>query len=298
VLDLNDVVDGTGRMLRRLIGEDIELVLKPDPQPVLVLADPGQLDQVVMNLAINARDAMPTGGVLAIETAAVELDEVYAVTHGPVMPGSYGLIAVTDTGIGMSPEVQARIFEPFFSTKAAGKGTGLGLSTVYGIVKQSGGYIWVYSEPGKGATFRVYLPRAAGEQPGAPVAPVLPSGGSETILLVEDDLQLRHLTRRVLERHGYTVLDAESPDHALSVAARHGGVIELLLTDVVMPGGSGRDLAERMLGERPRLRVLYMSGYSDEAIVRYGVLTPGTEFLQKPATAGELLQKVRAALDR
>jgi CheY-like chemotaxis protein len=251
-----------------------------------------------MNLAVNARDAMPQGGVLTIETANAEVDQAFAREHAPIVPGPYVQLAVADDGVGMDESVREHLFEPFFTTKPEGTGSGLGLSTIYGIVKQSGGYIWVYSEPGKGATFRVYLPRAAGEQPGAPVAPVLPSGGSETILLVEDDLQLRHLTRRVLERHGYTVLDAESPDHALSVAARHGGVIELLLTDVVMPGGSGRDLAERMLGERPRLRVLYMSGYSDEAIVRYGVLTPGTEFLQKPATAGELLQKVRAALDR
>jgi two-component system, cell cycle sensor histidine kinase and response regulator CckA len=299
ILDLNEVVAGTEKMLRRIIGEDVRLLVKTDPQGVRVEADQGQIEQVIMNLAVNARDAMPKGGTLSIDTATVALDETYAAAHQNVPPGSYGMLAITDTGIGMSKEIQARIFEPFFTTKEPGKGTGLGLATVYGIVKQSGGYIWVYSEPGKGSTFRVYLPRAHGEVQPMPVAPpVAVRGGIETILVVEDDAQLRRLTRQVLERHGYRVLDAESPAHALTAVAQHHGTIELLLTDMVMPGMSGRDLAERLLRDRPGMRVAYMSGHSEEAIAHYGVLAPGTELLQKPASLQQLLQKVRETLDR
>jgi two-component system cell cycle sensor histidine kinase/response regulator CckA len=299
VLDLNESAAGTARMLRRLIGEDVELVLKPAPQGVLVEADPGQLDQVIMNLAINARDAMPSGGTLTIEAAGVELDPAYAALHDSVVAGSYGMLAVSDTGAGMSKDVQARIFEPFFTTKAMGEGTGLGLATVYGIVKQSGGHIAVYSELGKGTTFRVYLPRAAGKQATPPPAAPPLRHGTETILLVEDDVQLRRLVNRVLKRQGYTVLDADGPERALAIAAEHEGPIALLLTDMVMPGGSGGELARRMLRERPELKVLYTSGYTEEeAILRHGALVPGTDFLQKPSTVEELLRKVRAILDR
>ena len=252
-----------------------------------------------MNLAINARDAMPQGGALVIQTIAVELDQAYTTLHPVVVPGRYGMLMVADTSVGMSKEVEARIFEPFFTTKEPGKGTGLGLATVYGIVKQSGGYIWVYSEPGKGSTFRVYLPLTAGKVPAAPAPPPRAArGGTETILVVEDDGQLRRLARRVLARAGYTVLDAEHPEHALALVARHEGTIDLLLTDVVLPGMSGRDLAERLLRDRPRLKVIYVSGYAEDAIVHYGVLTPGTEFLQKPGSTEVLLRAVREVLDR
>jgi PAS domain S-box-containing protein len=298
IVDLNELATGTEKLLRRLIGEDVQLAVHLAPVPVLVKADPGQIEQVIINLAVNSRDAMPQGGTLAIETSAVDLDESYAAMHLPVVPGPYVMLTVTDTGVGMSKDVQARIFEPFFTTKEAGKGTGLGLATVYGIVKQSDGYIWVYSEPGQGTTFRIYLPRVAGEAD-APLAaaPVVATGGSETILLVEDDEPLRRLARQVLERHGYTVLDAADPEQALAVAA-HVGVVQLLLTDVVMPGMGGRELAERLLRERPGLKVLYISGYADDAIAHHGMLTPGAELLQKPYGSEMLLRKVRETLDR
>lgn len=299
VLDLNELVAGTEKMLRRLIGEDIRFVVHPASGGALVKADPGQIEQVVMNLAVNARDAMPKGGTFAMETAEVELDATYAGLHPPVVPGSYVMLAVTDTGVGMSKETQAKIFEPFFTTKEPGKGTGLGLATVYGIVKQSGGYIWVYSELDKGTTFRIYFPKVMGEAEtsATPPAPVV-GRGTETILLVEDDAPLRRLARQVLERHGYSVLDAEDPQHALALLAEHTGPFDMLLTDVVMPGMSGRDLAERLRRDRPQLKVLYISGYTDDAIVVHGVLAPGTELLQKPYGTEMLARRVREVLDR
>ncbi len=299
VLDLNDVVANMDKMLRRLIGEDIDLVSVRRPGLGRVKADPGQIEQVIMNLAVNARDAMPQGGKLTLETANVELDEVYARNHVAITPGSYVMLAVSDTGCGMDAETQARIFEPFFTTKELGKGTGLGLATVYGIVKQSGGYIWVYSEPGQGTTFKVYLPRleeaVETAQPEREI--VRPARGSETVLLVEDEENVRQLVRQTLEKNGYTVLEARAGAEATQLSAQHPGPIHLMLTDVVMPKMSGRELAERLALLRPGIKVLYMSGYTDNAIVHHGVLDPGTAFLQKPFTAADLGQKVREVLD-
>jgi PAS domain S-box-containing protein len=299
VLDLNAVVAGLEAMLRRLIEEDIEFSFGLAPDLGRVRADVGQIEQVVINLVVNARDAMPTGGTLIIETANAELDAEYARTHASVVPGRYVMLAVSDTGSGMPPEVQARLFEPFFTTKE-GRGTGLGLATVYGIVKQSGGSIWVYSEPNKGTTLKVYLPLV--DEPVAPAEP--PRGadeqrlqGTETVLIVVDDEAVRAIARRALTRAGYTVLEASSAEAALRVAAGDVGTVHLLLTDVVMPGMSGRTLAQR-LGERhPNMRVVYMSGYTDNAIVHHGVLEPGFTLLQKPFTPNDVSRLVRAVLD-
>jgi two-component system, cell cycle sensor histidine kinase and response regulator CckA len=263
VLDLNAVVTENFKMLTRLIGEDVELVMVPGAELGATKADPGQIEQVIMNLAVNARDAMPRGGKLTIETANVSLDESYARLHPPAEPGEYVMLAMSDTGVGMDAETQSRIFEPFFSTKGA-KGTGLGLSMVYGIVKQSGGYIWAYSEPGKGTSFKVYLPRvsATGEvatvQPAAAAKDV--QQGRETVLLVEDELTVLRLAREYLERQGYTVIDAGDPATAILISNAHSGPIHLLLTDVVMPGMTGRELANHLGPRRPEMRVLYMSG--------------------------------------
>lgn len=296
VLDLNAVVHDFEKMLRRLIGEDIDLRTALHPNLGRVKADPGQLEQVLMNLAVNARDAMPHGGRLTIETANVELDQQYTAHHYPVVPGRYVLLAVSDTGTGMDETVRAKIFEPFFTTKEKGKGTGLGLPTVYGIVKQSGGYVWVYSEPGAGATFKIYLPLAQGE-PELPAHAEAPVGrGNETILLVEDEEALRRLTRQILESYGYTVLEAENAPRALELANAHAGPLHLLLTDVVMPGMSGRQLATELSGVHPEARVLYVSGYTDNAIVHHGVLRDGVAFLQKPYTQSSLARKVREVL--
>jgi PAS domain S-box-containing protein len=299
ILDLNEVIAAMDRMLRRIIGEDVELVAVSFPGLWPVKADPGQIEQVVVNLAVNARDAMPRGGRLTIETANVELDEGYQATHGfAVEPGRYVMLAVTDTGTGMTQEVQARIFEPFFTTKEPGKGTGLGLATAYGIVKQSGGHITVYSELGRGSTFKLYLPQAPPEAQ-ASVARAAPEGlteGTETVLLVEDDAAVRRLARQILERLGYSVLEARSPADALDMAGR-AGPIHLVVTDVVMPGMSGRELADRVGRLRPGVKILYTSGYPGEAIARQGVLETGTEFLPKPFTANGLAQKVRQVLD-
>jgi two-component system cell cycle sensor histidine kinase/response regulator CckA len=301
ILDLNAVVAETEKMLRRLIGEDIQLMTVLDEHVGPVRADPSQMDQVLMNLAVNARDAMPRGGRLTIETGNVVLDQAYAREHAGVEPGHYVMLAVSDTGHGMTPEVRSRIFEPFFTTKDPGKGTGLGLATVHGIVKQSEGHIWVYSEPGRGATFKVYLPRT--DAPGlaieapAPVPIELPRG-SETILLVEDEASLRELVRECLEASGYKMLEASHGTAALEVGERHPGRIDLLMTDVVMPGMSGRELAEHLRASRPEIRTLYMSGYTDDAVVLHGVLAEDMAFLQKPFTAAQLARQVREVLDR
>ncbi len=300
VLDLNHVVANMDKMLRRLIGEDIELVTVCKEGLGRVKADPGQLEQVIMNLAVNSRDAMPRGGKLTIETANVELGEAYVRNHAAVNPGRYVMLAVSDTGHGMDAETQARIFEPFFTTKEQGKGTGLGLATVYGIVKQSGGNIWVYSEPGRGATFKIYFPRAEEVAKFVEPPPTRDSAprGSETILLVEDEDAVRSLVRALLEPNGYKVLEARQAVEALSICERHKEPIHLLLTDVVMPTMSGRVLAARLAPVRPEMKVLFMSGYTDGAIVNHGVLEAGTAFLQKPFTPDSLGRKVREVLDQ
>lgn len=299
VLDLNALIADLEKMLRRLIGEDVQLRTALAPGLGAVRADPGQLEQVIMNLTVNARDAMPRGGKVTIETANANLDDVYAAAHTPVAAGPYVMLAVSDTGTGMTPDVKAHLFEPFFTTKEQGKGTGLGLATVYGIVKQSDGYVWVYSEPGQGTTFKIYLPRVAPDvartssQPESPVA----SRGSETILVAEDEDAVRRLTRRVLETQGYTVLAAANGPDALRLAHTHPGPIHLLLTDVVMPNMSGRELAELVVSARPETKVLYLSGYTDDAVIRHGVLEPGIAFLQKPFTLQSLAHKLREVLD-
>ncbi len=299
VLDLNAVVADVEQMLRRVIGEDIGVVVVAGPALWPVRADPGQLGQVLLNLAVNSRDAMPEGGTLTIETANLELDGAYVRRHAAVRPGPYVMLAVSDTGVGMDAEIQARIFEPFFTTKEHGKGTGLGLATVYGIVKQSGGHIWVYSEPGRGTTFKIYLPRAEddGERPAPAASTAGPAGGSETVLLVEDEEGVRTLASRVLAAAGYTVLEARDAGEALAINRRHDGPVALLLTDLVMPGASGTDLAARLAAERPDLKVLYMSGYTGDATVRHQILQPHTAFLEKPFTPAALARKVRDVLD-
>ncbi|HUG37788.1 MAG TPA: ATP-binding protein, partial [Candidatus Limnocylindrales bacterium] len=299
IMDLDTTVGAIEPILRRLIGEDIDLATSTRDGLGRVMADPGQIEQVILNLAINARDAMPRGGRLTIETANVELDEAYAAQHPEVAAGHYVMLAVSDTGIGMDAATQARIFEPFFTTKDAGQGTGLGLATVYGIVKQSNGHITVYSEPRHSTTFRVYLPRveAAMDTEADSGGPAPAPPGSETVLLVEDEPDLRELAAEVLASWGYTVLEAETPAAALRLSEAHDGPIHLVLTDVVMPGMSGREVADRLLSTRPAVKLLFMSGYTDTAIVHHGVLDPGTAFLPKPFTPDGLLWKVREVLD-
>jgi len=299
VLNPNAVVANMDKLLRRLLGEDVDLRTVLTPEPGAIKADPSQLEQVVVNLAVNARDAMPGGGKLTIETQNVDLDEEYAGGHVSAQPGSYVMLAVSDTGSGMDAVTQARIFEPFFTTKEKGKGTGLGLATVYGIVKQSGGWIWVYSEPGHGTTFKIYLPRVTEAAAPAAPSPVLPISvrGSETVLLVEDDEMIRALVQKVLKANGYTTLVAESGPAALRLAGQHDGRIHLLMTDVVMPGMNGREVAERLAPAHAGIEVLYLSGYTDDAIVHHGVLEPGIAFLQKPFTPAVLVRKVREVLD-
>jgi PAS domain S-box-containing protein len=297
VLDLNAVVSENLKMLPRLIGEDIELATLPAEGLGKVKADPGQIEQVVMNLVVNARDAMPSGGKLTIETANVTLDEAYARRHPGVAPGEYVMLAISDTGVGMDKETQSHIFEPFYTTKGQ-KGTGLGLSMVYGIVKQSGGYIWVYSELGQGTTFKVYLPRVEEAEEKPVLQPAAgPPLGHETILVVEDEPQLRDLTRQFLEMHGYTVLVAEHGAAALEVAQQHRGVIHLLLTDIIMPVMNGRELAQRMAVLSPQTRILFMSGYTENAIWRNGMIENSANFLQKPFTLDALTRKVREVLE-
>ena len=300
LVDLNALISNTSQMLRRLIGEDIQLVTTLAADLAPVRADIGQLEQIVINLAVNARDAMPGGGRLSIETANVELDDSYALQHVVVRPGRYVMLAVSDSGAGMDEETKRRLFEPFFTTKEPGKGTGLGLSTVYGIVKQSEGYVWVYSEPGKGAAFKVYLPQAEGaaEAAGTLAPKTLASGGSEKVLVVEDEEAVRYLTRALLERSGYRVVDAANPHDAEAVFNEQTDSIDLLITDVVMPGSSGPALFKRLAERQPGLKVLYMSGYTDSTIIREGRLDTGGTFMQKPFTGDGLVRKVREVLDR
>ena len=298
IVDLGDVVAGVEKMLRRVIGEDVDLVTVLGPDAGAVKADVGQLEQVLMNLAVNARDAMPTGGKLTIETANVEHDPDYAREQEAAAVRGFVMLAVSDTGTGMDEATKARIFEPFFTTKELGKGTGLGLATVYGIVRQSGGFIWVYSEPGMGTTFKIYLPQvdAVAEAGAATAAPGTSRRGSETVLLVEDAAAVRAVTHQALARQGYTVLDAPNGAEALRIAASHPGPIHLLLTDVVMPGLSGRQLSDQLALLRPDTKVLYTSGYTDDAVVRHGVLESGIAYLQKPFTVDSLARKVREVL--
>ncbi len=299
VLDLNDVVRDVQKMLVRLIGEDIELATRLEPTVGRVRVDPGQLEQVILNLAVNARDAMPRGGRLTIETSDVVLDDGYARQHNGVQPGAYVMLAMSDTGAGMSEEVRAHIFEPFYTTKEKGKGTGLGLATVYGIVRQSGGNIWVYSELGRGTIFKMYFPRV--EAPAETLRGRTSLGdfprGTETVLLAEDAEQVRALAREFLEGLGYRVLEANDVQHAIELAQRHEGPIEALVTDLVMPQMGGRELAQRLAELRPTIRVLYMSGYTDEMITGGEGLAPGVAFLQKPFTREVLARKMRELLD-
>jgi two-component system, cell cycle sensor histidine kinase and response regulator CckA len=296
LVDLNQVVSELERMLRRLIGENIELVSHPAPELWPIRVDPNQLEQVIVNLAVNARDAMPESGKLTIETANVSLDAEYAAAHVGVGPGEYVMLAVSDTGAGIPHELQPHIFEPFFTTKSAGRGTGLGLATVHGIIKQHGGHIWLYSEPGRGSVFKIYLPRASGLErhvrPEPKPVPLL-HRGSETILVVEDDELVRNYAVRVLERGGYQVLSAGDPLEALGLAADHAGEIPLLVTDVIMPYMNGKDLAFELAQRRPGVRVLYVSGYTENTIVHHGVLDPGVALLPKPYSPAELLERVR-----
>ena len=299
-INLNDCIRDVDKMLGRLIPESVTLVVRGAPSLGTVKADPGQIEQIILNLVVNARDAMPEGGSLTIETANADLDEAYAAAHTPVMPGRYAMLAVSDTGIGMDAETRLQIFEPFFTTKAEGEGTGLGLATVYGIVKQSGGYIWVYSEPGRGTTFKVYLPRVdeAPQAVRAATPAAAPPRGHETILLVEDAEALREVIRETLEERGYTLLVAAEGEEALDLARQHQEPIELLLTDVVMPKLGGADLAKRLKALRPGIRVLHMSGYTNGAISQGGVLAEGVALLEKPFTSDKLARVVREVLDR
>jgi CheY-like chemotaxis protein len=292
------VVSDLDKMVRRLIGEDIDLLILADPKLGKVRADPGQIEQVLMNLIVNARDAMPDGGKLTIETANATLSEDYALSHAAVS-GPYCMLAVSDTGCGIDAELQKHVFEPFFTTKPAGKGTGLGLATVYGIVKQSEGHIWLYSETGKGTSFKIYLPcvnELAVAQDGQALQALVPRG-TETLLLVEDEEQVRTIVKAILEQQGYDVLAAANGEEALTLAELHGSGIHMLMTDVVMPQMGGRQLAEELTNIRPHLKVLYMSGYTDDAIVRHGLLDASLNFIQKPFDAATVARKVREVLD-
>jgi hypothetical protein len=299
VIEANELLRGADRMLRRLIGEDIELTLSLGEGTGNIKADPGQLEQIIFNLVINARDAMPDGGKLTIETAVAHLDENYARRRLGVLPGDYVLIAVSDTGHGMDAETKRHIFEPFYTTKQQGKGTGLGLATVYGTVKQSGGDIWVYSEPGRGTTFKIYFPKVTEAfSPGDHVPSPISRHGVETILLVEDEKAVRELVAEMLKRQGYRLLKAAGPLEALELSRQYEGTIHMLLTDVIMPQMSGRQLAGQLQPTRPGMRVLYLSGYTENAIVHHGVLEANVEFLAKPFSQHALAEKVRDVLDR
>ncbi len=299
VLNLNELVGGMEGMLRRLIGEEIELVMVSAPDLAAVKADPHQVEQMIMNLAVNARDAMPKGGRLTIETANVELDDAFVLQHIGAQPGVYAMLAVSDTGLGMDEEVQKHLLEPFFTTKEKGKGTGLGLSTVYGIVKQSGGYISAYSEPGRGSCFKIYLPRIVEPAPEKPVkaVPAKTVGGTETILLVEDEAAVRGLAAKILRAKGYTVLEAGDGKEAQAVLKEHTGALDLLLTDVVMPSMGGPELAKWLRRARRGMKVLFMTGYTDLSAFQEGSLPPGTALLSKPFSPQALVEKVREILD-
>jgi signal transduction histidine kinase/ActR/RegA family two-component response regulator len=301
VLDLNELILNMGKMLHRLIGEDIELVTLPGPNPGLVKVDPGQFEQVLVNLAINARDAMPNGGKLTIETANVILDLDYIREHAEVIPGEYVMLAVSDNGVGMTEEVKFHIFEPFFTTKEVDRGTGLGLATCFGIVKQSNGHIWVYSEPGQGTTFKVYLPRIDEEKPDFPFRHKefgdLPRG-SETVLLVEDEESVRELAARMLRQQGYKLLEAANGNEALQLVQKQPDErIHLVVTDVIMPQMGGKALTDQLKTMRPDIKVLFISGYTDKAVVHHGLLESGIAFLQKPFSPQMLVRKVREVLD-
>lgn len=300
VVNLNQIVADLNKMLQRLIGEDIELEMFLSPELGNVHIDPGQFEQVFLNLAINARDAMPLGGKLTIETANVEIDEEYTKTHLAIKPGSFIMLAISDTGVGMSKETQEKIFEPFFTTKEQGKGTGLGLSTVYGIVKQNDGFIWVYSEPGQGTTFKIYLPRVSESAKKVSSAGKKQTSlkGTETVLVVEDDASVREFVREVCTGNGYTVLAAETAQEAIRLCQEFQKPVHLLLSDVVMAHMSGRDLAEKIVAYHPEIKILFMSGYTDNAIVHHGVLKEGIEFIQKPFTPTALLEKIRSVLEK
>jgi two-component system cell cycle sensor histidine kinase/response regulator CckA len=299
VLNLKDVLAETDSLLRRVIGEDIELVTLSSPDAGSVRADPGQITQLLLNLAVNSRDAMPTGGRLTIEIRNVVLDESYTQGHAEARPGHHVLLAVSDTGCGIPAEVLSRIWEPFFTTKEVGKGTGLGLAVVHGVVKQAGGHVQVYSEVGHGTTFKVYLPRVR-ERPSSgksyPAVKVMPRG-TETVLLVEDEDGVRALASHVLAGCGYTVIEARDGAEAVRVAGEHEGRLDLLVTDVVMPHLGGRELAERLVSRHPGLKVLYLSGYTDDAVVRHGILEAEVQFLQKPYSPSVLALKAREVLD-
>ena len=299
LLVLEDAVDAASKMLRRVIGEDVRLQLHLNTQTSTIRIDPGQLDQVILNLAVNARDAMLDGGELSIETGVAQFDEAYTDAHWPARAGTFALLAISDTGTGMTEEIRARIFEPFFTTKGLGKGTGLGLATVYGIVKQSDGFIWVYSEPGHGSTFKVYLPVVAGQSEPAAIGGGIGDAprGTEAILLAEDSASVRNATKRMLERFGYSVIEAPDGASALAIARRHGADIRLLLTDVVMPEMSGAELARAFAALRPDAKVLFMSGYTDDSVIRHGEITSGGHYIQKPFSPSALARKVRAILD-
>jgi PAS domain S-box-containing protein len=297
VVNVNQVVTEIRKMLTRLIGENIKIVTRLDPKLGNVVADAGQLQQIVVNLAVNARDAMTEGGTLLIETAEVEFDETYQHTHPEVRLGPHIMLAVTDSGTGMTREVRERLFEPFFTTKPKGSGTGLGLSVVYGMVKQAGGWIWVYSEPGSGTVFKLYFPRTSAKITAATVAPDTDLSGGGTILVVEDQAEVRHLAVAALERYGYTVLEASDGESALQLSDRHAGPIDLLVTDVIMPGMTGCDLASRLAEKRPETRALFVSGYTESTILKRGVLKNEIAFLQKPFTPQTLARKVRSLMD-
>jgi two-component system, cell cycle sensor histidine kinase and response regulator CckA len=299
LLDLNRVIREINEMLPRLIGEDIQLIFAPGEQLGKVKADPVQIEQIIMNLAANGRDAMPNGGKLTIETATAHLEESYTQRHSIVPPGEYVLLAVTDSGEGIAPEHVAHIFEPFYTTKAEGKGTGLGLATVYGIVKQNGGFIWVYSEPGLGTAFKIYLPcaplEAEQKRPLRLMEELL--SGSETLLLVEDEPAVRQAEREFLALHGYNVLEARDGEHAVSIAREYDGTIDMMITDVIMPHMSGAKLAEQLLLDRPAMKVLFVSGYAETTVLRHGAIDVTTRFLQKPFSLKMLGKKIREVLD-
>jgi two-component system cell cycle sensor histidine kinase/response regulator CckA len=298
VIDLNSLIADMEKMMRRLIGEDIELLTRPAPGLGRVRADPGQIEQILMNLAVNARDAMPDGGRLILETANADLEESFARQHPGARPGRFVTFVVTDTGVGMDAEVQSHLFEPFFTTKDQGKGTGLGLATVYGIVKQSEGYITVRSEPGRGATFTIYLPRVDAPSDRAPTrAPAVSAGGTETLLVVEDESTVRDLLGEILQGLGYTVLSTGDVDEALAIVRDRREPIHLLITDVVMPKMNGRELARRITALRADLKVIYMSGYADSAIIHQGILESGAAFIQKPFSLTTVAQRIREILD-